>query len=332
MYGMAGIRGSRAGIHGYRHVTDNISGNSFLVLVQMLTINLKSLNMKKSIVYWLCLSAIVFIPSCTGGGEDEDIDVPKEEEKNETDIFPTDPTPEWADIPAGTFMMGCSGDGNDCYDWELPLHEVTIGAFKMSKKEITNAQYAIFLNKVGVKEDGKYTMETYGEVELLVEDEYGMYYETKQQKWLPVSTLYNHPTVGVSWYGAKAFCNYYGYRLPTEDEWEYAARGGQNFKYPGSGNITEIGWVETGRTQKVGTKKANGYGLYDMCGNVSEWTDSWDTRSYSEEDMANPDKTMRIHRGGHIMTFETELYLWRRHSQLPSGMYYMELIGFRPCK
>lgn len=116
----------------------------------------------------------------------------------------------------------------------------------------------------------------------------------------------NFPIENISWYDAVEFCNklseklelvpaYFihghniewnknanGYRLPTLEEWQYAAKGGQEFKYSGSDNIDEVAWYEdnSGRkTHSVAQKKSNGYGLYDMSGNVWEWC--WDLHSYN---------------------------------------------------
>ncbi len=116
---------------------------------------------------------------------------------------------------------------------------------------------------------------------------------------------YNLPVEFVSWYDAVKFCNNLsrmldlspvyvfnwdnttqdmsknGFRLPTTEEWEYAAKGGEDYRYAGSNNLDEVAWYYANsgeKTHPVAQKKPNGYGLYDMCGNVREWC--WDSYSY----------------------------------------------------
>ena len=95
-----------------------------------------------------------------------------------------------------------------------------------------------------------------------------------------------------------------GYRLPTEAEWEWAARGGENYTYAGSDDINEVAWwhdnTEGSGTREVKSKKANGYGLYDMSGNVNEWCWDWWTESISSSTPATGGKDTRNHniRGG----------------------------------
>ncbi len=87
----------------------------------------------------------------------------------------------------------------------------------------------------------------------------------------------NYPITGVSALDADAFCRWMGGRLPTEPEWEYAAKGGQSYEYAGSDNIDEVAWYNGNsgwKAHPVKQKQANGYGLYDMIGNVWEWTNS----------------------------------------------------------
>lgn len=179
-------------------------------------------------------------------------------------------------IPGGTFTMGCtSGQGDDCYDDEKP-HQVTLSAFRMSKYEVTQEQWqAIMGNNPS---------------------------EFKNCPKCPVEF--------VSWNDVQEFIkklnNMTGetYRLPTEAEWEYAARGGQDYKYAGSDNIETIAWYvgnSSSKTHPVGSKAANGYGLYDMSGNVMEWCSDW-YGDYSSGSITNPQGpssgSFRVIRGG----------------------------------
>jgi len=116
----------------------------------------------------------------------------------------------------------------------------------------------------------------------------------------------NWPVVAVTWFGAKAFARYYGYDLPTEAEWEYAARGGKQYMYgTGDGMIStsNVNYFDTGikHPVDVGSYPANPFGLYDMCGNVWEWCLDW-LGSYPSSSVTDPDGpetgSYRIVRGG----------------------------------
>jgi len=204
-------------------------------------------------------------------------------------------------IPAGTFMMGTSDAQikkmlrenpnwiESHFDSEKPVHGVYTDAFYMDEHEVTNEQFKKFLeaNPQWRKDriDGKYVWNK----EYYLRDWNGMNYPSGKA---------DRPVVCVSWYAAAAYAQWVGAKLPTEAQWEKAARGGLVGKrYPWGDTITHDNanyWGTGGRdrwngTSPVGSFPANGYGLYDMAGNVWEWcADEYDSGYYSKSPKNNP--------------------------------------------
>ena len=221
-------------------------------------------------------------------------------------------------IPAGTFTMG--SPTNELYrEIDETQYQVTLSAFRMSKYEITNAQYAAFLNAKSIGSNGLYTSGAYPTQALIyvsnVSYDWGLHYTSGQ--WVPVSGYENHPLIYVTWYGATEFATYVGGSLPTEAQWEYACRGNTTtpfntgnclsdaqanydwaFPYSTCTNTITTSLVIT---QVIGSYAANTYGLYDMQGNVWEWCSDW-YGTYLTTPQTNPTGattgSYRVLRGG----------------------------------
>jgi len=208
-------------------------------------------------------------------------------------------------IPAGEFEMGDAF--NEGYDDERPVHTVYLDAFYMDKYEVTNAQFKAFI--AANPQWGKN----------LIRSAYhdGEYLKHWNGNDYPAGKG-DHPVVYVSWYAAMAYAQWAGKRLPTEAEWEKAARGGLAGKrYPWGDEIdaSKANYAyNKGGTVPVGEYAPNGYGLYDMAGNVWEWClDEYDSSFYAKSPKQNPIaggsissvvsnftnvKTVRVLRGG----------------------------------
>jgi len=170
-----------------------------------------------------------------------------------TEIVRKTKSGEWREsyvpIPAGSFLMGCSPGDGACDDDEKPAHEVRISkAFQMGQTEVTAGNFQIFAEETSRK--GEFVRSFGGDKQI--------------------------PVWNVDWNDAKAYCEWTGGRLPTEAEWEYAARGGKaEARY---GTLDQIAWHEGnsgGRVHRVRGKLPNEFGLFDMLGNVWEWTADW---------------------------------------------------------
>jgi len=175
---------------------------------------------------------------------------------------------------------------NNGYDKEKPVHSITVSDFNISKTEVTFEQYDVFCDATG---SDKPDDEGWGRGD--------------------------RPVINVSWYDAVAFCGWMKsatgktYRLPTEAEWEYAARGGnksKGYEYSGSNDFDAVGWAEDNsgdKTHPVAQKQPNELGLYDMSGNVREWCSDWyDEDYYSSSPQTDPQGPIRgssrVKRGG----------------------------------
>ncbi|MDI6694395.1 MAG: SUMF1/EgtB/PvdO family nonheme iron enzyme [Anaerolineales bacterium] len=250
-------------------------------------------------------------------------------------------------IPAGEFQMGGNADDSlaecrkfrsDCQrDWftdEEPVHGVYLDAFYMDIYEVTNALFAEFLNARGNQKEGGATWLDAGDEDARIHRAGG--------RWQADAGYEDHPAVGVTWYGARAFCEWRGARLPTEAEWEKAARGGvTGANYPwgdeapvcekGAQNGAQFGACD-GETVAVGSFAANGYGLFDMAGNVWEWVWDWYAADYyGGPRLPNPrgpdSGEGRVVRGGSWRLYGYNLRSAYRYSYPPS--YFINSNGFR---
>ncbi|MDX2071447.1 MAG: SUMF1/EgtB/PvdO family nonheme iron enzyme [Haliscomenobacter sp.] len=252
--------------------------------------------------------------------------------------------PEMVRVIGGTFTMGCI-DGRDkgCNATVQPAHEVTLSTFFMGKYEVTNAEFAVFLNDI----NDNPTRINYPS-DPVEEHQWGLQKSTDNERtrWVPAKGYDKYPVINVSWAWADAYCKWLSrqtgekYRLPTEAEWEYAARGGQaslknRFLYAGSDQIGEVAWYldNARRTNPVGQKGPNQLDLYDMSGNVYEWCQDW-YGPYKAGNQSAPGGPVsgkeRVMRGGSFGMFEESIYLVAREKNYPNLS--NQNLGFRVAR
>ena len=214
-------------------------------------------------------------------------------------------------MQGGTFTMGCTSEqGNDCFDDEKPGHQVTVSDFYIGKYTITQAQWKAVMDNNPSQVQGD-----------------------------------DLPVEQVSWTDVQEFIRKLNaqtgkqYRLPTEAEWEFAARGGTNsrgYKYSGSNTLSNVAWYadnSAGAVHAVGTKSPNESGIHDMSGNIWEWCNDWYS-SYSSNAQTDPQGassgSARVRRGGSWSSFTKNTRVSNRSSSAPDHPYYYYYrIGFR---
>ncbi len=187
-------------------------------------------------------------------------------------------------IPAGPFEMGSNNGAED----ERPIHTVTLGAFYMDQYEVTNRQYAVCV------EDGACDPTT---------DTTAFESSYSRRVYFGNREFADYPVIYANWYEAQSYCQWRGARLPTEAEWEKAARGGleeKNYPWGDEAPVCEAGAKNGAKfdddevcndtdTERVGSYGPNGYGLYDMAGNAWEWvSDFYDADYYANSPAENP--------------------------------------------
>jgi formylglycine-generating enzyme required for sulfatase activity len=241
-----------------------------------------------------------------------------------------------AQIPI--FIKTFNVDAPQLFQDEVPKHSVTIDDFYIDKHPVTNAEFKKFTESNPEWRADRIPRALHN----------GNYLKHWNEKDT-LKTTADHPVVNVSWYAAVAYCQWVGKRLPTEAEWEHAARGGLNALFPWGDQPVDAARANfsgsgIGTTSPVGHYPANAYGMFDMAGNVWQFlADEW--RPYAATPQKNPVaggnlfldgtaflqvKTRRVIRGGSFGGAPVNLWVEYRDSHPPDGA--REFVGFRCAK
>lgn len=222
-------------------------------------------------------------------------------------------------VPDGSFRMGAL-DPDEQRD-EKPDHNVTMKGFWMDKLEVTNAMYALCSQAGACEPPQTFKSQT-------------------RESYFNNPEFNDYPVVYVTSYQAQLYCEWAGRRLPTEAEWEYAARGGrrtQGYKYAGGNELGSVAWHDGNsnkKTHAVGGKQANELGLYDMSGNVWEWVQDVYVNSYNgaptDGSARTSGGTVRVLRGGACnYDYDDVFRVSDRNDYVPPVRVRLKLIGFR---
>jgi len=217
-------------------------------------------------------------------------------------------------VPAGTFMMGCPSNHEFHCDVEmLPYHQVTLDSYEIDKYEVTQAAYEMCVD--------------------------AGHCQVPSEEWDPNGHP-DYPVVGVNWQQAREYCGWAGMRLCTEAEWENAARGTDDRRFPWGNEMADCNYAAICGMQPVGSKPAGAspYGVLDMAGNALEWVEDWYSWSYYSDQCSsgcvNPqgpaEGIHRSQRGGWFACSPMDVRAFSRGADPPedSGNY----TGFRCCR
>lgn len=254
-------------------------------------------------------------------------------------------------IPAGSFMMGSEDGEAD----EKPVHKVTLDAFFMDKYEVTVADFKRFVDDQKYKTDAEKAGWSYRWNGKEWEKMNGVFWRHNAKGELINAENMNHPVIHVSWNDANAYAQWAGKRLPTEAEWEYAARSGSKQYKFAWGNVNPAGNIADESLKRVFTEwsiwdnyndgfvytapvgffAANAFGLFDMTGNVWEWCADWYDSGYyktsAEYDPKGPaNGTSRVLRGGSWYYSTGDLRCALRLRDLPTVQDFV--VGFRSAQ
>jgi formylglycine-generating enzyme required for sulfatase activity len=263
------------------------------------------------------------------------------------------------EIPAGAYRLGSDADEGEPSDGEAPSRIVQLHRFRMARTAVSNRDFARFINQTGYVSLAEETGLSFVFAGLLPDDfpptrgvvDAPWWREVEGACWYQpegpgssIDTRADHPVVHVSWHDAMAYCRWAGARLPTDAEWECAARGGlhQN-RFAWGDDLTPNGQhrcnIWQGRfpmlnstddgyygTAPVDAFEPNGYGLFNVCGNVWEWCADWFDNHFSGADLNNPRGPVQGHRrvirGGSFLCHESYCNRYRvaaRSSNTPDA-------------